>query len=295
MPLRHSSLRECLEQIYSFFPTTMYNLFFQDHKPKIRFPSLPIGRFMKMVSRIIPVLPFYFSGVLFFSCGGSELEKPASCHSQNICLPRRESSRDYKQQLWGRGGRGADLLMHFASTQPSLTLFSWIDTFVPHTPHTWLAITIPYLSFGTLSHCMAFPACLCRELLLLFNRWTRKRQNIVVAVIWARIQMLRGLSLPNQWTNKQTNSLFFFFFLFWLKENISFSSKGNVSFPFSVSLTATNDGNKWLEADIALFSSAVLKHTKHRWTAFAIWGDYEILRAPHFRSTSSAVEGSYAI
>lgn len=243
MPLRHSSLRECLEQIYSFFPTTMYNLFFQDHKPKIRFPSLPIGRFMKMVSRIIPVLPFYFSGVLFFSRGGSELEKPASCHSQNICLPRRKSSRDYKQQLWGRGGRGADLLMHFASTQPSLTLFSWIDTFVPHTPHTWLAITIPYLSFGTLSHCMAFPACLCRELLLLFNRWTRKRQNIVVAVIWARIQMLRGLSLPNQWTNKQTNSLFFFFFLILAqrKHFIQFKRK------CFLSIFSKFNSNKWWE------------------------------------------------
>lgn len=100
---------------------------------------------------------------------------------------------------------------------------------------------------------------------------------------------------PQPCSAAAANSFFFFFFLFWLKENISFSSKGNVSFPFSVSLTATNDGNKWLEADIALFSSAVLKHTKHRWTAFAIWEDYEILRAPHFRSTSSAVEGSYAI
>lgn len=68
--------------------------------------------------------------------------------------------------------------------------------------------------------------------------------------------------------NKQTNKLLFS--LFWLKENMSLNSKGNVSFPFSVSLTETNNGNKRLEADIALFSSAVLKNTKHRGAAFSI-------------------------
>ena len=93
----------------------------QDHTPKMCFPSLPIGPFMKTVARIISA---FFSGGLFFSRGESQLEKPVSCSSQNICVSRRECRRDYKQCLWGGGRRGVDLLVHSVSTQLSLTLFS---------------------------------------------------------------------------------------------------------------------------------------------------------------------------
>lgn len=66
---------------------------------------------------------------------------------------------------------------------------------------------------------------------LLFDRWTwkRKRQNIVVVQIWAKIQMLWGLSLPNQWTNKQTISLFFFLILAQRKHLIQFERNCSLS------------------------------------------------------------------
>lgn len=111
----------------------------RDHIPEMCFPSLPIRSFVKMVAGIIPA--FFFWG-LFFSCGGSQLEKPASCSSQNICVSRRECSRDYKQCLWGGGERGVDLLIHFVSTQLSLALFSWSGITVPCTPQVWIAKTL---------------------------------------------------------------------------------------------------------------------------------------------------------
>lgn len=132
-PLRHSSLRECPERIYRFF------IVLQDHTPKMCFPSLPIGPFMKMVARIMPV---FFSVGLFFSCRGSQLEKTASCGSQNICVSRRECGRDCKQRLRGRGGRRVDLFVRFVSTHLSLTLFSWSSIAEPCTHGVCIAKTV---------------------------------------------------------------------------------------------------------------------------------------------------------
>lgn len=268
----------------------------QDHTPKMCFPFLPIGPFMKMVARIIPA---FFSGGLFFSCGGSQLEKLASCSSQSICVSRRECGRDYKQRLWGGGGRGVDLLVHFVSTQLSLTLFSWSGITVPCTPQVWIAKTVL-----SRSHTLPYPVVWYLEPLHLIS--SRPMWRTIVAVWQMNMKKKKTKRFSssdlsqnsNAWgtflaksMNKQTNKQFFS--LFWLKENISFNSKGNVPFPFSVSLTETNNGNKRLEADIALFSSAALKNTKHRGTAFSTWWDCGIFRFPHFRSTSSAIGGSY--
>lgn len=230
MLLRQCSLRECPEQIHGFF-LHFCRIVHQRCASHLCLWDSLLKCFAGLFLQVFVFCFSFFSGVLFFSWGESQLEKLASCSSQNISVSRRECSRDCKQWLWGGGGRRMDLLIHFASTWLSLTLQLLWHLCATQAPSLHSPPMLPHPPLSTI--CYPEPLYLASsrtmwELLLLFDRWTwkRKRQNIVVVVIWARIQMLRGISLPNQWTNKQTNNLSLsLFFLFWLRKNISFSLK----------------------------------------------------------------------
>lgn len=134
MPLRHGSLRECPEQIHRFFlhfcriihQRCASHLYLWDSLLKC-FPRL----FLQVFGFFVV---FFFSGVLFFSWGESQLEKLASCSSQNISVSRRECNRDYKQWLWGGGGRAVDLFIHSAFTLLSPTLQLLWHLCATHTP-----------------------------------------------------------------------------------------------------------------------------------------------------------------
>lgn len=144
----------------------------------------------------------FFSGDLSFSCGVSQLEKRHTV---------RRVWWAYKQCLWGGGGRAAGFFLHFVSTHLSLTVFSWSAITVPHPPGLHgqncpiMQSHPPLPSHLVLSAAASHfqQACVGSYCCCLADKPEKqKRQNIVVVLISAKIQMLGGLSLPNHWTNK---------------------------------------------------------------------------------------------
>lgn len=201
--------------------------FLQDHTPKMCFPSLSMGLFIKMLSKIIPAGFWFFCCFFFLEFCSSHEEKVSwrSWHHAvlKIFLFPEGSATETTNSDCGEEEGEQWICSYTLLSHCSALLSSCCDIFVPRTPQVCIvflcSLILPYPPFATLSHWILLPAGLCGELLLLFDRWTwkRKRQNIVVVVIWARIQVLRGIPLPNQWTNKQTNTLslcLFFFLIF---------------------------------------------------------------------------------